>query len=262
MSRLSKWKLVFKVLPYLLVIVILKFTVHYLGWEFLGLGSLFAALVSANIFLMGFLISAVMTDYKEAEKIPGELACSIESITDECFILYQGKKSPEAKACLEFILNFLDSINKWLYKKERTKELLAEVAGFNDYFLKFEPQTQANFIVRIKQEQNVIRKLIHRIHTVRETSFVSTGYAIVEIITAILVTGLIFIKIDPINNSLHESIFFVFFVSFILIYMIYFLKDLDNPFGYYKTDNLVEEVSLKPLVDVKQRISDKFNQLS
>jgi predicted membrane chloride channel (bestrophin family) len=92
--------------------------------------------------------------------------------------------------------------------------------------------------------------MITRIHTIRETSFLGTGYAIAEIITLILVAGLVFIKMDP----FYESVFFVSFVSFILIYMIYFIKDLDNPFGYSEEDSLVEEVSLKPILDSQKRI--------
>ena len=129
---------------------------------------------------------------------------------------------------------------------------MKQLLSFNEDFLLFENQTQANFIVRLKQEQNSIRRMINRIHTIRETSFLGTGYAIAEIITFILVVGLIFIKMDP----FYESVFFVSFVSFILVYMIFFIKDLDNPFGYYKgEDSLVEEVSLSPLLGSQKRLA-------
>ena len=132
-----------------------------------------------------------------------------------------------------------------------------KLVSFNDDFLAFESQTQANFIVRLKQEQNSIRKMIKRIHTIRETSFLGTGYAIAEIITFFLVAGLIFIKMDP----FYESVFFVSFVSFILIYMIYFIKDLDNPFGYSEEDSLDDEVSLKPILDSQKRIDSYCQSL-
>lgn len=32
------------------------------------------------------------------------------------------------------------------------------------------------------------------------------------------------------------------------------IKDLDNPFGYYEKENYADEVSLKPLFDLKKRI--------
>ena len=100
--------------------------------------------------------------------------------------------------------------------------------------------------------------MINRIHSIRETSFLGTGYAIAEIITSVLVFGLIFVKMSP----FYESIFFISFVSFILIYMIYFIKDLDNPFGYNEKDNLVEEVSLKPILDSQKRIEIYYKELN
>ncbi len=244
-----------KTLPFVLAIVVLKFVVHSLGYEFLTLNSLFTAIISANIFLIGFLISGTLVDYKESEKLPGDLSSSLETMADEGLILHASKKSQEAKDFLVKLSRFNAALLDWFYKKERTSVLMEKLLSFNDDFLAFEKQIQPNFIVRLKQEQNSIRRMIHRIHTIRETSFLGTGYAIAEIITFILVLGLIFIKMDP----FYESVFFVSFVSFILIYMIYFIKDLDNPFGYNDADSLVEEVSLKPLFDSQKRI-EQYSQ--
>jgi predicted membrane chloride channel (bestrophin family) len=255
----SRWNLALKTIPFVIVIVLLKFAVHYFGYEFLTLNSLFTAIISANIFLIGFLISGTLVDYKESEKLPGDLSASMETMADEGLIIYKNKKSQEAKNFLLKLSQFNKSLIDWFYKKEKTGQIMEKLLSFNDDFLAFESQTQANFIVRLKQEQNSIRKMINRIHTIRETSFLGTGYAIAEIITFILVAGLIFIKMDP----FYESIFFVSFVSFILIYMIYFIKDLDNPFGYYeREDNLVEEVSLKPILDSQKRIAGHYKELS
>lgn len=253
----SRWRLALKTLPFVLIIILLKFIVHYFGYEFLALNSLFTAIISANIFLIGFLISGVLVDYKESEKLPGDLSASLETMADEGLIIYKNKKSQEAKKYLNKLLNFNKLLVSWFYKKERTNHLMGELHSFNDDFLAFENQTQANFIVRLKQEQNSIRKMINRIHTIRETSFLGTGYAIAEIITFILVVGLILIKMDP----FYESIFFISFVSFILIYMIFFIKDLDNPFGYAEEDSLVEEVSLKPVLDSQKRLEAYCREL-
>jgi hypothetical protein len=246
-----KWRLVIKVIPLLIMIILCKLAAHYFGWEFLSLSSLFTAVISANIFLIGFLISGVLVDYKESEKLPGELACSMETITDECLILYKAKKAKPALKLLEYVKEFNLSLMDWFHKKEKTDAIYKKIRGFNSFFLEFEPLTQANFIVRLKQEQSAIRKVVTRIHSIRETSFLGTGYAIAESITFILIAGLIFIKIDP----FYESVFFITFVSFILIYMVLFIKDLDNPFGYYSGGD-VEDVSLKPLMDLAERLDD------
>lgn len=254
----SRWRVALKTIPFVLAIVIFKFIIHSLGYELLTLNSLFTAIISANIFLIGFLISGTLVDYKESEKLPGDLSASLETLADEGLILHASQKSQEAKNFLLKLLRFNESLIKWFHKKERTSILMEKLRSFNDDFLAFEKQTQPNFIVRLKQEQNLIRKMINRIHTIRGTSFLGTGYAIAEIITFILVFGLIFIKMEP----FYESVFFVSFVSFILIYMIYFIKDLDNPFGYNEEDSLVEEVSLKPIIDSQKRIESYYQKLS
>jgi hypothetical protein len=253
----SRWKIAVKTIPIVIFIIVIKFVAHHFGYEFLTLSSLFTAIISANIFLIGFLISGTLVDYKESEKIPGDLSSSLETMADEGLIIYQSKKSQEAKDYLAKIIDFNKSIFQWFYREERTDALMRKLQSFNTDFLNFEGQTQANFIARLKQEQSYIRKTINRVHTIRETSFLGTGYAITEIITFVLILGLIFIKMDP----FYESIFFISFVSFILIYMIYFIKDLDNPFGYTEKENLVEEVSLKPLIDSQKRLELSYQEL-
>jgi len=253
----SRWRLALKTIPLVVLILLIKFPVHYFGYEFLTINALFTAIISANIFLIGFLISGVLADYKESEKLPGDLSASMESMADEGLIIYKNKKGREAKHFLEKLSLFNRSLIDWFYKKEKTSSLMDKLLSFNDDFLAFETQTQANFIARLKQEQNAIRKMINRIHTIRETTFLGTGYAIAEIITTVLILGLIFIKMNP----FYESVFFISFVSFILIYMIHFIKDLDNPFGYSIDESLVEEVSLKPVLDSQIRIHSYLKKL-
>jgi len=85
-KRFQKWHLTLKVLPIVILVIILKLLAHQFGLEFISLNPLFTGIVTANIFLLGFLIAGVLSDYKESEKFPGDLASSIETIVDECII--------------------------------------------------------------------------------------------------------------------------------------------------------------------------------
>ena len=66
----NKWYLALKILPFVGLIIILKFIAHQFNWEFISLNPLFSGVVTANIFLLGFLLAGVLTDYKESEKLP------------------------------------------------------------------------------------------------------------------------------------------------------------------------------------------------
>jgi hypothetical protein len=159
-------------------------------------------------------------------------------VTDEFMLYYQ---------------DLLNSINGWFHREERTRNLMGRLTRMNDFFFHFEALTQANFITRMKQEQSNVRKIITRIHTIRETSFVQSGYAIVEVLAVLLIGGLLLLDMEP----LYESIFIVCVVSFIILYMLFLIKDLDNPFDYSEGGDKGNEISLKPLQDLIERVAKK-----
>jgi hypothetical protein len=246
----NKWGLTFQVLPIIFLVILCKLGSHYFGFEFLPLSPLMGTIISANVFLIGFLISGVLSDYKESEKLPGDLACSLEVLVDEGTYISINRKDPAPARLINQSRLITDSLIGWFHKQEKTELLMNKISALNEIFVVLEPLTQANFIVRLKQEQNNLRRTVTRIHTIRETEFNPAGYAIAEILSTILCIGLIFTKIDP----YYESIFFVAFVSFIMVYMVLLIKSLDNPFSYYDDENLTEDISLKPLYALQQRL--------
>jgi hypothetical protein len=252
----EKWSIAVTVSPMIAVILTLKFFVHTLGWEIISLNPLFNSIVSANVFLLGFLVAGTLTDYKESEKLPGDLAASIDTIADEIEITYKNKKAKSAKEALNHLMMLTDSLMNWFYKKEDTTSFMCKIAGLNAFFLVFESLTQPNFIIRMKQEQNNIRRMLIRIQTIRDTSFVTVGYTIAEITTGFLILGFIFSKISP----FYESIFFVGIGTFFMIYMNLLIRDLDNPFDYVGKVQAAN-VSLKPLRDLKKRLKERVKQL-
>ena len=245
---MQKWSLAFKILPILAFVIAVKLIVHYLGFEVITLSALYTSLVAGTIFLMGFLISGVLSDYKESEKIPSELSAAIESMYDEAYTAHRGKGSKSALKFIEYQKAFVHSLIGWFYKKERTTAILDKVRGMNDFFVDMEKDgVQANYIIKMKNEQGSIRKTIMRAHAIRDTEFVASAYAIVEALAFFLTLGLILIKVEP----FYESLFFTTLVTFLVTYMIFLIRDLDNPFDYAANGEGGTEVSLKPLRELE-----------
>lgn len=249
-AKFKKWHLTIKIIPILIVIFILKFLFHKFGFEYISLSALFTSLIAATTFLMGFLITGVISDYKESEKIPGDMASSLESLYDEIYILNKNKNNKESEKLLDFYENFLNSIIPWFYRKEKTKKILEKLHVIDDYFAEIESFIQPNFLTRMKNEQGNIRKLIIRIDNIRDLSFVQSAYAIAELLALFVVIGLLLIKIEP----FYEALFFTLLVSFLVVYMIFLIKDLDNPFEYSEHGEGGTEVSIKPIRDLMERL--------
>jgi len=104
----------------------------------------------------------------------------------------------------------------------------------------------------MKNEQSVIRKAVLRIHTIRDTEFVQSAYAIVEALGFAIAFGMILIRIEP----FYESLFFTVLVTFLIAYMFFLIKDLDNPFDYSTHGESGTEIPLKPLHDLELRLKN------
>ena len=65
------------------LITAVKLGFHAMGWEFISINPLFSALVASTVFLLGFLLNGVLSDFKESEKLPGEIASSLMLIARE-----------------------------------------------------------------------------------------------------------------------------------------------------------------------------------
>jgi predicted membrane chloride channel (bestrophin family) len=241
--------LLLRVSIFVCVIVGAKLIAHYFGWEFISVNPLFSGIVAANVFLMGFLLSGVLSDYKESERLPGELSASLENLTQEIIGINLAKPGADVSPCLNLISQFNNNLLNWFHKKYSTTALLENLNQLTPQFALLEQWTQGTLLARLKQEQSNLRRTLVRIHTIRETSFISAGYLLADITTFFLCIGLIVVKIE----SFAESLFFVSIISYLMIFLLLLIRDLDNPFGFYER-NSSADVSLKPLQDTALRL--------
>ncbi len=254
---MPKWKMALRVAPFLILVAAAKLLAHEFGWEFLDLNGIFAALISANIFLIGFNISGVLADFKAGEKLPGELAASVEAISDECVYAYKRSGAAAAREGFNYCLNFTESVLEWLYHGIKTRDLLQKINSFTNIFLALEEDCKTSYVSRLKHEQSEIRRAVMRMHDIREVRFSEAAYAIAEIMSFALITALIFLKFD----SMDMALFCTLFVTFVFTYMLFLIRDLDDPFAYYDQKHSVEEISLHSLEDLKERLEERRQKL-
>jgi predicted membrane chloride channel (bestrophin family) len=246
----NQYRLLIRVSAIVFVILCAKLVVHFLGWEVISINPLFSGIIAANVFLMGFLLNGVLSDFKESERLPGELSACLENLAQEVSAIRIAKPEANIGACLILLSQLSSDILSWFHKKHYSAELLEHVNELTPQFAMMEQWTQATLVARLKQEQSNLRRTLIRIHTIRETSFVSSGYLLADITTVLLCTGLILAKIEP----FYESLFFVIVISYLMIFLLTLIRDLDNPFGYYERYSSAD-VSLKPLQDTAGRLA-------
>ena len=110
-SRARDWSIALRVAPLIVTTALAKVGADRIGWDTVELNPLHTGLVAGNIFLIGFLLSGTLTDYKESERMPGEFAARAETIADECEILYRDTGADVARHCLEQVGALARSLN-------------------------------------------------------------------------------------------------------------------------------------------------------
>jgi hypothetical protein len=74
---LLRHTILIKVFGFVAVLLVTKAAIHYLELDFVAISPLVTAFVGGVIFIIAIILSGTLSDYKESEKIPSELAASI-----------------------------------------------------------------------------------------------------------------------------------------------------------------------------------------
>lgn len=233
-----------KVLPFVAAVLIVKYCLHLAGLEFLTLNAIYSGIIGANIFLLGFLLSGVLADFKESEKLPGEIATLLHVYIDELTTVRR-KHKKQSDDGLENVRSLTLEIRGWLYRKVAYGDMMKSVRKLNVLTEKMEKCTHLAFVQRLKTVQGDLRRVLIRIHTIRETNFISSGYLIAVSTSILLILAMVASRLEP----FHESLFLVGVISYLIIFLLFLIRDLDNPFAYNEKTSS-EDVSLHPIEDL------------
>src|SRR6266480_7181656 len=82
----------------LVALIILKLGIDYLNLDVVSAGPIITAFVAGVIFTIAIIFTGTLTDYKESEKIPGELAASIKALYKDSKVIESVSNNEKLKA--------------------------------------------------------------------------------------------------------------------------------------------------------------------
>ncbi len=247
----TRFELLSRVIPLTVAFITAKIVFHSLGWEpfTAGLMPLFVAALTGIVFLLGFILAGVFSDYKESEKIPGEIVGSLNAIWHEAYMLIKASGSSAGDELQKKVLDFIDMVNPEFLINKNGK-LLELVDSFSDDFIRMDKEAPVPIMVRLRNEQNNLMKLLIRIKVIRDTSFGYSAQLAASLMVFLFALSLLLLRIEPFAEGLFNTSLFVF----ILVSIIFIIRDTDNPFEYEEDHTGIDEVSFDVLYDFKERI--------
>lgn len=108
----------------------------------------------------------------------------------------------------------------------------------------------ANFVVRLRGSQDLLRRSILRIYQIQRVAFVPSVHVLVQ--TLVVMMMLLKTEGDPASAILFG------FVSYMFVYVLYLIRLLEQPFA--KGHGSVDDVSLFLIDELERNLSDKTEQ--
>jgi len=251
-SFMTKWGLIFKAFGITLSLLVVRLVFDYLNFDALSVTSLITAFIGGAIFTIAIIFAGTLTDYKESEKIPSEIATSIRSfysdldlvrVPDKTLVPRMRENTAALMRCIN--TNFRNNVWSAEIMDSAIDAINADIARLVDL------NVPPNFIIKLKTEMTNIDRISHRVKTIAETSFIPAAYAISELAAAGVIILLFFVKLDP----FYEGLVLFTVLCMLLTALLLLIRDMDNPFEVGK--KTYADIDLFLLWDLEKKLDEK-----
>jgi hypothetical protein len=263
-----KVRILLKTIPLVVLTVVLKLYVFsQFQWGETPISQLIeisdlSVVFTGAFFVMALMLTGTMSDFKESEKIPGEVSSNFEAIQDWSILAFRAPRTGSSELAKEpldkayvhkTISEVTQGIIDWFRSEKKDSfvvfPLLRRLNGLAYYFAERGADKEA--IKGIQENTNAMRKQISRAYAISKTSFVSAAYVLLRSIVFFVILLLLVTKFKTPTAELFASMC----LSFIFIYLYHLIIGLDDPFEAMAGDT---DVELRPLERFQSRLGDDF----
>ena len=261
-----RWRLFWSCLPVALTLTAVKLALEPL-FGFKGLlefNSDLNVIFTALVFIMGFILAGTIVDFKEAERLPGEVACQLEIMEDwfvEASVIADRTPgypatAPTRLALLQAVQTSTHETLAWMRgDAKRSEDIFPAVKRLDEQIKRMEQAGLDKITVRMLGDINQLRRALTRTYTIARTEFMGSAYALFEFFLA-------FVFLLLLACSFRSQIVAGVVTSFLALtywYLYRLIRDIDNPFDFGKGHT---EVSLQPLERYVIRIDKRVEGLA
>ncbi len=255
---MQKWKLMISTLPFVAAVTgfkaLLEFVFDIKGVvEFGDVG----IVLTAGVFLSGFVLAGTMADYKESERLPGEIAITLETLEEIFTLACTGRPALVVSEFKRETLKVADDIKAWLLRNKTSAEVFESLTHMNTVIRRLEAGGAGPYASRAVPQLLMLRKNVSRIDVIRRTGFLPPAYALLEVL---LVMILLLLLSASFKSHIAQFIL-IPVVTLVNTYMLRLIKDIDDPFDYAPDGTKLggAEVELFPLDEYRARLAARLD---
>jgi hypothetical protein len=248
-----KWRLLATTLPLVVLVVgialVRDYVLHAQG--VLEFGEV-APILGAASLIIGFMLAGVLADFKESERIPAEIATTLETIGDTVKVISAVNKAVDAGAYDRGFRTLAFTVEDWFMGRLGVEKCYDALNDFRSVITGMEQAGGVGYAIRCLSETHNLRRLITRVDVITRTSFIPVGYALLDLLVG---ATLVLLLATTYKSTLAEY-FLITLFSLVYIYMTRLIYDLDAPFAYSskKGRGGSAEVNPYPLQEYRLRL--------
>ncbi|MEI6293996.1 MAG: hypothetical protein WCP36_09950 [Methanomicrobiales archaeon] len=240
---MKKWGIVAKAVVIMFILMVPKIVIDYYGLDVVPINTVVGAFITGAIFTIAIIFTGTFTDFKESEKVGGELATSLKALYNDSRVLPLADEAPAGVFRIH-VRELHRSITKCFSENTWNLSELNHAMNRinNDIRILSYANVAPPLIAKLRNELGSIDRMTNRIDVIIRTDFIPAAYALAEVATGGVILLLLFIKMD----SLIEGIVIFAVIVTMLIGLLLLIRDMDNPFEF--GSDTYADVDLETLV--------------
>lgn len=224
--KLSWYRIFVFSLIFTAAIIGVKYLFHEFHLEVITLGSLHSGVISGVIFVLGFILSSTLSDYKEAERIPAEISSTIEDMSEDVESIHAKYSKFDRNKYHTQLLKVAEAFAGDL-RNSKSNRAKSQLYGLGQLYGEMEEAgVPANFIVKLKQQQASLVRHLFRVNYIQRINFIPSATILAWSIVILTVSLLLFTEVEPFFGGM----VLVGAISFILIYVLQLIRVIRTPF--------------------------------
>lgn len=249
----NKWMLVVKTLPIVAFALGLRFIVTEVMHVHLTLKfSDLAPILTGISVILGLMLTGVITDYKEAEKLPAAISRALNDLDG---IGRRGlhRVDEDASAAHKRVLRLTEVVHDWFYGRASNDELWLAQSDMGELILDLDRKNVPDYYLhRLLRVNSDLGAALSRVQVIRDTDFISAGYALMELLVgSVIVTLSVVLFSTPLIGFCITG-----GLTLIYAYLVMLAKDIDDPFEHGKNNGKgsAADVDLSPFHAVQTKL--------
>jgi hypothetical protein len=249
MKKIFRFSLFFKAALAALVVLVLKYFSDRYGLSHLAINTLTSSFFAGVFFTISILFTAAMTDFKEAEKIPGELAILVKALYNDARLTSTlsgaGAGATDIPRHVQDLLGvIMDNFRKNHWHKSLLDQQMNQIN--EDITELWRKNTATSVLLKLRDNLTNIDRLSHRIDYIAYTDDIPGAHIVADIALGAVFLIFVFAQNDWGVGGL------VLFgaITFVLSSIMLLIHDMDNPFEYGR--DTLADVDLSVLFELQK----------